>query len=181
VRFFGGWQLPDDLCAHADLVGEAYQLGVPMGGALGERDLSASGPAFVVSALRDPGTADRPGVALQRAQIVKGWVVGGELHEQLFDVAGDANNGASVDTATCTPSGPGADSLCAVWRDPAFDPSEHAFYYARVLENPSCRWNAYVCNALPAAEQPPACSDATVNRTTQERAWTSPIWYTPVR
>lgn len=181
VRFFGGWQLPDDLCAHPDLVAEAYQLGVPMGGELGARDLSAAGPAFVISALRDPGTADRPGVALQQAQIVKGWVENGELHEAVYEIAGDANNGATVDTTTCTTRGAGADSLCGVWRDPAFDPSQHAFYYARVLENPSCRWNAYVCNALPAAEQPPACSAPTVNRTIQERAWTSPIWYTPVR
>jgi len=181
VRFFGGWQLPDDFCSHPDLVAEAYTLGVPMGGEMPERDLSASGPAFVISALRDPGTADRPGVALQHAQIVKGWVENGEMHEAVYEVAGDPSNGATVDTTTCTTSGPGADSLCGVWRDPAFDPSQHAFYYARVLENPSCRWNAYVCNALAAADQPPACSDPTVNRTIQERAWTSPIWYTPVR
>ncbi|MDB4968092.1 MAG: hypothetical protein JWN44_3781 [Myxococcales bacterium] len=181
VRFFGGWALADDLCDRPDLVEAGYRDGVPMGGELPARAGGAAAPRFVVSALRDPGTTARPGVALQRVQIVKGWVANGELHEQLFDVAGDAHNGATVDETTCTPSGPGADTLCAVWRDPAFDGAQHAFYYARVLENPSCRWNSYICNALPASARPPACTDATVARTIQERAWTSPIWYTPAR
>ncbi|MGZ3426873.1 MAG: DUF3604 domain-containing protein, partial [Polyangia bacterium] len=180
VRFFGGWALPADLCDRPDLVDAGYRDGVPMGGELPVRASAAAGaPRFVVSALRDAGTAARPGVPLQRVQIVKGWLAGGELHEQVFDVAGDANNGATVDDKSCQPSGGGADSLCAVWSDPAFDGAERAFYYVRVLENPSCRWSTYLCNSLPLAEQPPACSDASVSRTIQERAWTSPIWYTP--
>jgi len=106
-------------------------------------------------------------------------VRGGVRHEQVFEVAGDPNDGATVDDATCVESGPGFDSLCGVWTDPAFDPSQHAAYYARVLENPSCRWSTYQCNALAPADRPPSCSDPTVARTVQERAWTSPIWYEP--
>ena len=179
VRFFGGWTLPDDLCDRPDLVETGYRDGVPMGGELPARTDGADAPRFVVSALRDPGTAARPGVELQRVQIVKGWVDAGELHQQVFDIAGNADDGATVDEATCTPSGGGADSLCAVWRDPAFDAGQHAFYYARVLEDPSCRWSTYVCNRLAAADRPPACTDPSVPKTIQERAWTSPIWYTP--
>ncbi|MBU6282889.1 DUF3604 domain-containing protein, partial [bacterium] len=135
-------------------------------------------PRILVSALRDAGTPDRPGTPLQRIQVVKGWIdrEDGQPHEQVFDVAGDAANGASVDEATCETSGPGADSLCAVWTDPDWDPRERAFYYARVLENPTCRWSAWTCNRLPAAERPAACSDPSVKRTQQERAWTSPVF-----
>ena len=98
--------------------------------------------------MKDPGTAAAPGTDLQRVQIVKGWVdAGGAPHEHVFDVAGDAANGAGVDPATCAPTGAGAAELCAVWEDPEFDPAERAFYYARVLENPSCRWSTRVCKA----------------------------------
>jgi hypothetical protein len=149
-----------------------------MGGTLA-RQSATGAPLFVVSALRDPGTTQRPGMALQRLQIIKGWVAGGVAQQQVFDVAGDGNNGATVDLSTCKPQGAGADSLCAAWRDPAFDPSQHAFYYARVLENPSCRWTTHTCNALAPQDRPPSCSDVNEPRTVQERAWTSPIWYEP--
>jgi hypothetical protein len=95
--------------------------------------------------------------------------------------------GASVDLATCTPRGPGADALCSVWSDPDFDPDTPAFYYARVVENPTCRWSTRVCNAHAVDCSRPdsvpselaACCDPGHRRTIQERAWTSPIWYTP--
>jgi len=78
-------------------------------------------------------------------------------------------------------AGPGAESLCAVWTDPAFDPAEAAFYYARVLENPTCRWSAWECLALSPGARPTACSDPEVPKTIQERAWTSPIWWDGAR
>jgi hypothetical protein len=179
VRFFGGWNFPGGLCDDPNMVRTGYARGVPMGGQLAPQPPGSAAPVFVVSALRDPGTADRPGTPLQRLQIVKGWIENGEAHQEVFDVAGDAHNGASVDERTCTTSGPGFDSLCTVWTDPAFSPAQHAVYYVRVLENPSCRWNTYTCNALPPEQRQPACDDPSVPKTIQERAWTSPIWYEP--
>ena len=179
VRFFGGWGLPPGLCTDPNLVQTAYESGVPMGGFLPTPPAGATAPTFVVSALRDAGTLAHPGVPLQRIQIIKGWLEQGQPHQQVFDVAGDSANGAFVDEATCTPQGAGADTLCAVWTDPAFAPAQQAFYYVRVLENPTCRWSTYTCNALAPADRPPACTDPAVPKTIQERAWTSPIWYQP--
>ena len=179
VRFFGGWNLAPGLCTDPNLVQAAYDGGVPMGGFLPAPPAGAGAPTFVVSALRDAGTIAHPGVALQRIQIIKGWLDQGQAHQQVFDVAGDAGNGATVDEATCTPQGPGADTLCAVWTDPGFVPEQQAFYYVRVLENPTCRWSTYTCNALAPVDRPPACTDPAVPKTVQERAWTSPIWYQP--
>jgi hypothetical protein len=181
VRFFGGWGYPAGLCGQADLVSQGYSGGVPMGGVLPKKPAGATAPVFVLSALKDPGTTSAPGMPLQRAQIIKGWVDSqGVSHEQVTDVAGDANNGASVDLSTCTPTGAGSDSLCSVWSDPSFDPTQNAFYYVRVVENPSCRWSTYVCNSLSAADQAAyKCADLGVPKTIQERAWTSPIWYVP--
>ena len=88
-------------------------------------------------------------------------------------------NGAEVDRATCEPRGPGHDMLCGVWRDPDFDLERRAVYYARVVENPSCRYSAWQCLALPEAERPSGCSHELMQEIQQERAWTSPIWYTP--
>jgi hypothetical protein len=181
LRFFGGFGYDDALCTNPALVTEGYAGGVPMGGELG-RDPADAAPKFVLSALRDP-----MGTPLQRLQIVKGWIdSAGATHEEVYEVGGDAENGATVDIATCTPSGPGADSLCTVWADPDFDPTEAAFYYARVIENPTCRWSQHLCNDLSvdctsAAEGDPywACCDPVRAKTVQERAWSSPIWYTP--
>jgi hypothetical protein len=176
VRFFGGPDLPADLCERGDLLDVAYERAVPMGGELGR---SRGGLTFVAMAFRDPGTPERPSAPLQRIQIIKGVATeDGSPLIRVFEIAGDPDNGARVDPQTCERSGPGFDSLCGVWTDPTFDPDERAFYYVRVLENPSCRWSAYVCNAIPEGERPPACDDPST-RTAQERAWTSPIWYVP--
>lgn len=186
VRFFGGWDLPADACSQRDFAATGYAHGVPMGGDLPAA--TAAAPRFAVSALRDPGAVGDPAQALQRIQIVKGWVdPDGSTHEQVFDVAGSADNGATVDLNTCETSGPGHASLCATWQDPAFDPAASAFYYARVVENPSCRWSTRQClaagidcsnpDAVPAEWA--GCCDASIPKTIQERAWTSPIWYRP--
>ena len=179
-RFFGGWDYAPGLCDDAAFVEKGYAGGVPMGGELTARPDETRVPTFAVSALRDPGTPEFPGGRLQRIQIVKGWVgEGRDFHQAVYDVAGSADNGADVDPDSCEPTGPGADSLCAVWSDPDFDPDKHAVYYVRVVENPSCRWNAWQCLSLPTDERPAACSDPDVPWVIQERAWTSPIWYTP--
>ncbi len=177
VRFFGGFELPDSLCSDPSLVEKGYQKGVPMGGTL---SLGSGGaPRFVVQALRDPGDGKRPGMPLQVVQIVKGTLVAGVPQIKVFDVAGNRSNGATVDVATCAPKGTGSDSLCGTWTDPEFDKTQPAFYYVRVLENPSCRWNTYLCNSLPAASRPAPCSDPELPKTIQERAWASPIYYVP--
>ena len=178
-RFFGSWDFPAATCESAGVVARGYVDGVAMGSDLPPRH-SASAPTFIATAERDPGTPGRPGGKLQRIQIVKGWVGDdGSFQQAIYDVAGHADNGADVDAATCGPRGPGADSLCATWTDPDFDPHRHALYYSRVVENPSCRWNAWQCLELTPDERPPSCDAPTVPRVIQERAWTSPIWYDP--
>ena len=178
VRLFGGWDYPENLCDSKELVARGYAGGVPMGSDLPPRKGEA--PTFVVSAMRDPGTAAHPGGLLQRIQIVKGWSdADGTFHQEVVDVAGSRENGASVNAATCEPSGPGESQLCAVWRDPAFDASQRAVYYARVFENPSCRHAGWICKDAQGEDRPASCDDPNVPKTIQERAWTSPIWYTP--
>ena len=186
VRFFAGWDYPEELCGAADFVARGYGGGVPMGGVL-RSPPRAGAPRFAVSALRDPGGEGVPTTPLQRIQVVKGWLEDGQVNERVFEVAGDPASTADVDFSSCRPRGAGFDNLCAVFEDPDFDPSAPAFYYVRVLENPSCRWNAWVClekgvdcgdpDAVP--KELAACCDPGVPRTIQERAWTSPIWYTP--
>ncbi|MFO0654902.1 MAG: DUF3604 domain-containing protein [Polyangia bacterium] len=177
VRFFGGFDLPDGLCSDPRLVEKGYQNGVPMGGTFGGK--AAQAPRFVVQALRDPGDGTRPGTPLQVIQIVKGTLTAQGPITKVFDVAGNRANGASVDPTSCVQKGEGADLLCGSFRDPEFDPKQPAYYYVRVLENPSCRWNTLLCNALPAAQRPAPCLDASVPKTIQERAWASPIYYIP--
>ncbi len=176
-RFFASWDYPDDLCTRSDLVVAADGVGVPMGGDLPARKGDA--PVFAAWAARDPGSPTVPGGRLQRIQIIKGWVGDeGGLHHRVVDVAG-GDNGASVDPNTCEPQGAGEDFLCGVWRDPDFDPTRRAVYYARIVENPSCRYSAWDCLGLPESDRPSGCYGSPMQDVQQERAWTSPIWYTP--
>jgi hypothetical protein len=210
VRFFAGWDYAPELCQAPDLVANAYAHGVPMGSDMTPAPSGAgSAPTLLVTAAKDPGPAERGGTDLQRVQIIKGWLdVEGATHERVFDVAGNPDNGASVDPDTCAPRGEGFASLCQVWRDPEFDPKQLAFYYARVLENPTCRWSTLHCQAAgvnpfadDCGEQASLATEAALERggegdvygsccidpatesfyspVIQERAWTSPIWYTP--
>ncbi len=176
VRFFAGFDYDADLLSDAALLEKAYAGGVPMGGDLISAGESPS-PSFLAWAMRDPDSA-----ALQRLQVIKGWVEGGRAQERLFDVAcsdggsPDANhrcpdNGASVDTSDCSiSSGLGAPELKAVWTDPEFDPEQRAVYFVRVLENPTCRWSTW--DAVRAGTPP----NPDLPLTLQERAWSSPIW-----
>jgi hypothetical protein len=179
LRFFAGWALPAGLCDDPQLVATASAAGVPMGGVL-PAGPPGGRPRFVIAALKDAGTEARPGMALERLQLIKAWVdASGAWHQRVIDVAGGANE-AAVDPATCRPTGTGgAAALCATFEDESFDPATHAVYYARVLENPSCRWSAHTCNALPPGQRPALCDDASVPRVVKERAWSSPIWVTP--
>ncbi len=180
VRFFSGYDLDETALAGEDGITKAYAEGVPMGG-----DLMADGaqraPRFLVWATRDPTT-----VPLARLQVIKGWTRDGETNERVYDVAcpGDStpddfhrcpDNGASVDLETCAASegSAGASELEALWQDPDFDPGQRAFYYVRVLENPTCRWSTW--DAIRAGKPPKVGLPATI----QERAWSSPIWYVP--
>lgn len=187
VRFFGGANLPADLCGRSDFASQGYALGVPMGGDLAAPAAGAK-PRFAVAALRDPGSGNDVASPLQRIQIVKGWVAAdGSTREKVYEVAGDKDNGAGVDLASCEPTGTGFASLCAVWEDPDFDPAQPAFWYARVLENPSCRWTTRQCLAAAidcsdpdtVPEEFADCCNADYPKTIQERAWTSPIWHRP--
>ncbi|NES86050.1 MAG: DUF3604 domain-containing protein [Moorea sp. SIO2B7] len=138
-----------------------------------------------VWAMQDPKSAKLHGI-----QIIKGWLDdSGEPQEKVYAVACSDGykpeeedeicppNGAAIDINTCAiqqgPLVPGEGELSAVWRDPDFDPDQHAFYYARVIENPTCRWSTYDAIAegvYPPTEVPPFI---------RERAWSSPIWYNP--
>ncbi len=187
ARFFGGWGFEGDPCAAADFAERGYAQGVPMGAQLPARPADPrAAPVFALHALRDGGTEGRPGTLLREVQIVKGWAEAGAAHERVYTVASAAGS-ASVDPLSCAQSGPGAAALCEVWRDPDFDAREPAFYYARVLENPSCRWSQLVCRqrgvdcrrpetVAPGLEP---CCHPLHQPVIQERAWTSPIWYSP--
>src|SRR4029453_41321 len=117
LRFFAG-KYSKDICKDPQFVATAYRDGVPMGAETGLKN-----PTFAVLAMKDPGDPGHPGTPLQRVQIVKGWIdASGQAKEKVFDVAGNANNGAAVDLATCTPTGAGFDTLCAPWKDPESEP-----------------------------------------------------------
>jgi Protein of unknown function (DUF3604) len=179
LRFFGGFDLAADDVNSADFLRLAYAKGVPMGGDL--KPAAGKAPTFMVMALKDPKSGN-----LDRVQIVKGWLdSAGKQREKIYDVAwsGERKPGAngklpavgtSVDLKTATTTGAiGAAQLAAGWTDPGFKPGERAFYYARVLEIPTPRWNTYDAvrqNMAPLKKVP---------ATLQERAWSSPIWYSP--
>ena len=180
VRFFGGWDFVDADAASRLPASVGYTKGVPMGGTLRAAPSGAS-PKFLVAAMKDPLSGN-----LDRIQIVKGWRdARGDLHEKVYDVAwsGDRRPGAdgklpavgnTVDVKTATWTNTiGAPELIAVWEDPDFDRAERAFYYARVIEIPTPRWTAYE-----AARFDLDFPDE-IPMVTQERAYTSPIWYTP--
>ena len=179
VRFFGGWEYAPQALADKDWVKTGYAKGIPMGGDLPPPTKKA--PTFMVWAVKDPTSGN-----LDRIQIVKGWAKSGQSFEKIYDVAwaGDRKPdkwtgvvppiGSTVDVANATYTNTiGAVELKTVWTDPDFDPSLHAFYYARVLEIPTPRWTTIQAKKLGIA--PPDV----VAPTLQERAWTSPIWYTP--
>jgi hypothetical protein len=178
VRFFGGWDFGDEDALGRNLARTGYAKGVPMGGDLPPGE---GVPSFLVYALRDP-----TGANLDRIQIVKGWLdEDGEHREKVYDVAWSGAREVGVngklppvgDTVDLSiPSWTntiGAPELGTVWTDPDFDADEHAFYYARVIEIPTPRWTAYdaVRFGLDLPEDFPL--------KTQERAYTSPIWFTP--
>ena len=179
ARLFAGFDFDDSLLTAEDQLSQAYAGGVSMGS-----ELLAQGtaePGFLAWAARDPNSA-----ALQRLQIVKGWTVNGEHNEQVFDVACsdggsvDPNthrcpdNGASVDLTDCSiTENSGAAELRALWRDPDYNPNQRAFYYVRALENPTCRWSTW--DAVRAGTQP----RSDLQKTIQERVWTSSIWLIP--
>jgi hypothetical protein len=143
---------------------------VPMGGELAA---GSGAPTFLLHA-----EADR--IPLERLQIIKGWYqADGRVRERVYDVA-VADGAPSVDLETCAPStGTGFTAHCAVWTDPEFDASEPAFYYARVIENPTCRWSTRECLAFAPDDRPDGCDAPAIPATVQQRAWSSPIWHAP--
>ena len=183
VRFFGGWGYDKDILGASDWVKQSYAGGVPMGADLPPMPTGGKGtaPTFVVWAVKDPTSAN-----LDRIQIIKGWTKNGQSFEKIFDVAwsGDRKpdkwsgrvpaiqSTVNIENATYENS-VGSTELKTVWTDPEFDASLHAFYYARVLEIPTPRWT--LIQAVKAGLPPPDV----VPLTGQERAWSSPIWYTP--
>jgi hypothetical protein len=183
VRLFGGWDF-EAKDAHNRMPAQiGYAKGVPMGGDLAKAP-AGKAPTFLVAALKDP-----IGANLDRYQVVKGWLdKDGKLHEKVYDVAWsgarrpDAATGKvpsvgnTVDVANATWTNTiGAPELVAVWKDPNFDPTQPAFYYGRVIEIPTPRWTAYDTKRF--GVKPLAGTAMTVT----ERAYTSPIWYTPTR
>ncbi len=173
-RFFGGWDYDADLCDRTDMVAAGYAGGVPMGGDLPPPTNAEAKPVFVAAATRDPS---RLGAPLQQLQLVKGWIdAEGRRRTEVILLAGGPND-AGVDLTSGERTGTGHDSLCAVYRDEDFDPSQSTYYYLRAVENPSARWSVFDCLRLPEADRPAVCSDGSYPQTIQEMAWTSPIWH----
>lgn len=182
LRFFGGWNLPEDLAEQPHSARVAYRLGVPMGGDLPMNAAEGKAPAFFVMAAKDP-----EGANLDRIQLIKGWVgEDGVLEERVFDVvwSGERRHnrrtgrlqpvGSTVDVKNATfRNSIGAAQLGAVWTDPEFDPQRSTFYYARVLEIPKPRWTTH--DAVNFGVKLPEGAPTAI----QDRAYSSPIWYGP--
>jgi hypothetical protein len=182
VRFFGGWDYAPDDAFRSNAVEVGYDKGVPMGGDLTARPDGATGPVFMVGAMKDAWSGN-----LDRIQIVKGWVdERGERHERIYDVAVSDGRSIDPDGRVTEPVGNtvnledasfvnsiGDAELRAVWEDPDFDPNQRAVYYTRVLEIPTPTWQAHDA-AFYGVDMPEE-----VPMMHQERAYTSPIWYTP--
>jgi hypothetical protein len=183
LRVFGGWDYTKDLVTDKDFVKKAYAAGVPMGQDLPDMPSTAKAPTFAIWAQKDPESGN-----LDRVQVVKGWANPGTSFpmEKIYDVAWSDNRiadaktgklpkvGNTVDTKTATYTNDIGDSqLSVVWTDPDFDPKVKAVYYVRVLEIPTPRWSTYdsARNNLPLPTNVPS--------SIQERAYSSPIWYTP--
>jgi Protein of unknown function (DUF3604) len=184
VRFYAGWGIDETVANDHNAVQSLMAGGVPMGGVLRSDNTKQTSPGFFVWATRDP--MDAP---LQRVQMIKGWIdAQGQTREKVVDIAcADGltvdpatgrcpDNGASVDLNTCSFSPEsGANELKTLWHDRDYDPDQGAFYYVRVLMNPTCRWSSY--DAIRLGREP----DPRVPATIRERAWTSPIWLDPSR
>ena len=180
VRFFGGWDFTAKDLNNREPAFAGYEKGVPMGGDLPDNKTGNKAPSFMVFALRDP-----IGGNLDRIQIIKGWYDGNKQQEKVYDVAwsGDRKPGKdgkvgpvgdTVDAKTASwTNSIGASELATAWTDPDFDPQQRAFYYARVLEIPTPRWSTYDAFRFGVAIP----DGAPVS--TQDRAYTSPIWYNP--
>ena len=179
LRFFGGSEYSDEVCQDPTLIEQGYAGGVPMGGTLTSQNLTDTAPKFIVSALKDTEGAD-----LQYVQIIKGWVdENGKTHEKVYDIAGNKNNGAQVNLDTCATIGTGLTNICQVWQDPDFNPNEEAFYYTRVIENPTCRWNQHQCirsNGAVGCDLKDVLGQP-IAKTIKERSWSSPIWFNPTK
>ncbi|MDZ7668719.1 MAG: DUF3604 domain-containing protein [Gammaproteobacteria bacterium] len=180
IRMFAGYGIGGGIFDNPAGLDALYESATPMGGEM-QSAPAHQAPELIIHALRDPR-----GAGLERLQVIKAWVEDGETHDRIFDVAcadGQAPDPAthrcpapesSVNLADCSISDQrGAVELQARWRDPGFDAGQRAFYYARVLENPTCRWSTW--DAIRAATPP----NPGVPATLQERAWTSPIWVLP--
>jgi hypothetical protein len=181
VRLFAGWDFKADEVVRPDFAKQGYLRGVPMGGDLSNAP-SGQAPKFMIRALRDPDGAN-----LDRIQVIKGWLdSNGEAQERIYDVAVTDDRKIGKDGRCKTPvqstvdlenatytNTVGEAVLTAYWEDPEFDANQHAFYYVRVLEIPTPRWTTYDA-AYYGVKRPD-----NVPATTQDRAYTSPVWYTP--
>jgi hypothetical protein len=181
VRFFGGWAFEPADADNRLPAAIGYGKGVPMGGDLSNAPKGKS-PTFLAAALKDP-----IGANLDRIQIIKGWLDKDDKpQERIYDVAVSSGRKIEADGRCKTPVGStvdvenatwtntiGAPELIAVWKDPDFDPAQRAFYYVRVIEIPTPRWTAYDAKRFGTKPLPGT------TMTLQERAYTSPIWYTP--